>query len=107
MAESRRNRRRTTDASSSSRPRPVLTLDLFGAQGLTHLVEQKGSIYPDLICVFYFNVRYRDIIITTEVKGVPIILDDDVWTNVAQLTIWDDVVIVHLGVLDFNRLLAF
>ncbi|KOM52011.1 hypothetical protein LR48_Vigan09g067000 [Vigna angularis] len=56
--------------------------DLFHAQGLTHLVEQKGCIYPDLICVFYFNMRYRDGIITTKVK-------------------------VHLGVPDFNRVLAF
>ncbi|KOM37794.1 hypothetical protein LR48_Vigan03g117600 [Vigna angularis] len=81
--------------------------DLFHAQGLTHLVEQKGCIYPDLIRVFYLNLRCRDGIITTKVKGVPIILDDDVWTTVAQLTIWDDAVKVHLGVPDFNRLLAF
>ncbi|KOM50440.1 hypothetical protein LR48_Vigan08g126700 [Vigna angularis] len=81
--------------------------DLFHAQGLTHLVEQKGCIYPDLIRVFYFNMRYRDGIITTKVKGVPIILDDDIWTNVAKLTLWDDAVKIHLGVPDFNRLLAF
>ncbi|KOM48090.1 hypothetical protein LR48_Vigan07g179400 [Vigna angularis] len=80
---------------------------LFDAQGLSHLVEQKGCIYPDLICVFYFNLRYRDEITSTKVKGVPIILDDDVWTTIAQLTIWDDVVKVHLGVPDFNRLIAF
>ncbi|KOM43030.1 hypothetical protein LR48_Vigan05g063400 [Vigna angularis] len=64
--------------------------DLFAVQGLMNLVEQKGCIYPDLIRVFYFNLRYRDGIISTKVKGVCIILDDDVWTNVAQLTIWDD-----------------
>ncbi|KOM48283.1 hypothetical protein LR48_Vigan07g198700 [Vigna angularis] len=40
--------------------------DLFGAQGLTHLVEQKCCIYPDLIRVFYFNVKYRDGIFTTK-----------------------------------------
>ncbi|KOM43583.1 hypothetical protein LR48_Vigan05g118800 [Vigna angularis] len=80
---------------------------LFGTQGLTHLVEQKGCIYPDLIRVFYFNLKYRDGIITTKVKGVPIILDDDIWTNMPQLTIWDDAVKVHLGVPNFNCLLAF
>ncbi|KOM43498.1 hypothetical protein LR48_Vigan05g110200 [Vigna angularis] len=53
----------------------------------------EGCIYPDLFRVFYFNLRYRDRIITTKVKGVPIILDD--------------VVKVHLGVPDFNRLIAF
>ncbi|KOM43124.1 hypothetical protein LR48_Vigan05g072800 [Vigna angularis] len=81
--------------------------DLFAVQGLTNLVEQKGCIYPDLIRVFYFNLRYRDGIISTKVKGVLIILDDDVWTNVAQLTIWDDAVKVHLGLQDFNRLMTF
>ncbi|KOM34414.1 hypothetical protein LR48_Vigan02g056400 [Vigna angularis] len=40
--------------------------DLFGAQGLTHLVEQKGCIYPDLIRVFYFNLRYHIGIFTTK-----------------------------------------
>ncbi|KOM29511.1 hypothetical protein LR48_Vigan715s000100 [Vigna angularis] len=81
--------------------------DLFAVQGLTNLVEQKGCIYPDLIRVFYFNLRYRDGIISTKVKGVCIILDDDVWTNVAQLTIWDDAIKVHLGLQDFNRLMTF
>ncbi|KOM55440.1 hypothetical protein LR48_Vigan10g133200 [Vigna angularis] len=81
--------------------------DLFAVQGLTNLVEQKGCIYPDLIRVFYFNLRYRDGIISTKVKGVRIILDDDVWTNIAQLTIWDDAVKVHLGLQDFNRLMTF
>ncbi|KOM41138.1 hypothetical protein LR48_Vigan04g133600 [Vigna angularis] len=109
MADSRRNRRRTAGASSSRsrNVRPASIEDLFRAQGLTHLVEQKGCIYPDLIGVFYFNLRYRDDIITKKMKDVPIILDDDVWTIVAQLTIWDDAVKVHLGVLDFNHLLAF
>ncbi|KOM43783.1 hypothetical protein LR48_Vigan05g138800 [Vigna angularis] len=147
MADSRRTRRRTAGASSSSRPRPatidgwisdqdkhanyvhfwqerrIMAVkfirldfyrfygfqfpDLFRAQGLTHLVEKKGCIYPDLIHVFYFNLRYRDDIITTKVKGVSIILDDDIWTNVAQLTLWDDAVKVHLGIPDFNRLITF
>ncbi|KOM55826.1 hypothetical protein LR48_Vigan10g171800 [Vigna angularis] len=40
--------------------------DLFGAKGLTHLVEQKGCIYPDLIRVFYFNLKYRNGIVTTK-----------------------------------------
>ncbi|KOM52799.1 hypothetical protein LR48_Vigan09g145800 [Vigna angularis] len=79
----------------------------FAEQGLTHLLEQKGCIYPDLIRVFYFNVRYRDGIISTKVKGVRIILDDDVWTNVAQLSIWDDALKVHLGLEDFNRMMTF
>ncbi|KOM56002.1 hypothetical protein LR48_Vigan10g189400 [Vigna angularis] len=81
--------------------------NLFAAQGLTNLVEQKGCIYPDLIRVIYHNLPYREDIVTTKVKGVRIILDDYIWTNVAMLPIWDDVMKVHLGILDFNRLLAF
>ncbi|KOM26162.1 hypothetical protein LR48_Vigan233s002900 [Vigna angularis] len=147
MADSRRHRRRTAGASSSSQPRlanidgwisdpgkhadfvnswqerkimavKFIRLDFFRfytfqfpntfvEQGLTHLLEQKGCIYPDLIRVFYFNLRYRDGIISTKVKGVRIILDDDVWTNVAQLPIWDDAVKVHLGLEDFNRMMTF
>ncbi|KOM48049.1 hypothetical protein LR48_Vigan07g175300 [Vigna angularis] len=147
MADSRRHRRRTAGASSSSQPRlanidgwisdqgkhanfvnswqerkimavKFIRLDFFrfygfqfpntfAEQGLTHLLEQKGCIYPDLIRVFYFNLRYRDGIISTKVKGVRIILDDNVWTNVAQLPIWDDTVKVHLGLDDFNRMMTF
>ncbi|KOM49977.1 hypothetical protein LR48_Vigan08g080400 [Vigna angularis] len=81
--------------------------NLFQTQGLTHLVEQKGCIYPDLIRVFYHNLRYHDDIVTSEVKGVSIILDDNIWTNVAKLTIWDDAVKVHLDIPNFNRLLAY
>ncbi|KOM51952.1 hypothetical protein LR48_Vigan09g061100 [Vigna angularis] len=134
MADSRRHCRRTAGASSSSQPRladfvnswqerkimavKFIRLDFFRfygfqfpntfvEQGLTNLLEQKGCIYPDLIRVFYFNLRYRDEIISTKVKGVRIILDDDVWTNVAQLPIWDDAVKVHLGLEDFNRMMTF
>lgn len=81
--------------------------DLFWTQSITHLVEQKGCIYLDLIKVFYYNLNYRDGIVTTKIKGTLVILDTDIWTNVAQLTIRDDVVKVHLGVPDFNRLLTF
>ncbi|KOM49571.1 hypothetical protein LR48_Vigan08g039800 [Vigna angularis] len=30
--------------------------NLMEDQGLQHLVEQKGCIYPDLVRVFYFNL---------------------------------------------------
>lgn len=81
--------------------------DLFGAQSLTHLVAQKGCIYLDLIKVSYFNLKYGEGIVATKVKGVPIILYDDICTNVAQLIIRDDAVRGHLGVPDFNCLHAF
>ncbi|KOM55374.1 hypothetical protein LR48_Vigan10g126600 [Vigna angularis] len=88
MAESRRNRRRTAGASSSSRPHPATIDGWFSDQEKHAIMSIFGKI----------DESWR--IITTKVKGVPIILDDDIWTNVAQLTIWDDAVKVHLGVLD-------
>lgn len=81
--------------------------NLLEGQGLLHLVEQKGCIYSDLICVFYFNLHVPDGVATTKVKGVNIILDDDIWANVAMMPIKDDVVKVHLGEEGFNRLLPF
>ncbi|KOM51354.1 hypothetical protein LR48_Vigan09g001300 [Vigna angularis] len=60
-------------------------------------VEQKGEVDLDLVCVFNFNLRLRDGVTTTKVKGVNIILDDDIWANVAKLPICDDGIEVHLG----------
>ncbi|KOM37909.1 hypothetical protein LR48_Vigan03g129100 [Vigna angularis] len=74
--------------------------NLFEAQSLTHLVKQKTYIYLDLIKVFYYNLRVRDGVATIKVKGVRIILDDDILTNMAMMTIWDDAVKVHLSIDD-------
>ncbi|KOM35509.1 hypothetical protein LR48_Vigan02g165900 [Vigna angularis] len=52
--------------------------NLMEDQGLKHFVEQKGVVYPDLVCVSYFNLRLRDGMATTKVKGVNIIIDDDI-----------------------------
>lgn len=76
-------------------------------QSLQHLAEQKGCIYPDLTRIFYFNLHVHDGMTTTKVKGVNMILDDDIWANVAMMPVRDDVVKVHLGVDGFNCLLAF
>ncbi|KOM34536.1 hypothetical protein LR48_Vigan02g068600 [Vigna angularis] len=73
----------------------------------SRLGYQKGVIYLDLVCVFYFNLRMRDGVAKTKVKGVNIILDDDIWAIVAMLPIRDDSVKIHLGIEGFNRLLAF
>jgi len=45
----------------------------------------QGTYYPDLVRAFYFNYKFRDGVGFTKVKGVDIILDDDIWENVAQL----------------------
>ncbi|QCD83003.1 hypothetical protein DEO72_LG2g3345 [Vigna unguiculata] len=49
----------------------------------------RGTYYPDLVRAFYFNYKFRDGVGFTKVKGVDIILDDDIWENVAQFPIHD------------------
>ncbi|KOM47513.1 hypothetical protein LR48_Vigan07g121700 [Vigna angularis] len=83
MADSRRPRRLTAGASSSRPCAPHPTsiegwisdqesmqiLPTFGRNVRSWSLnssEQKGCIYPDLIRVFYFNLKYRDGIATTK-----------------------------------------
>ena len=49
----------------------------------------QGTYYPDLVRAFYFNYKFRDGVGFTKDKGVDIILDDDIWENVAQFPIHD------------------
>ncbi|WVY90428.1 hypothetical protein V8G54_035942 [Vigna mungo] len=61
-------------------------------QGIQSLLELQGKYYPDLVRVFYFNLKARDGIYSTRVKGVDIILNDDIRTT---------------GLDDFNKILSF
>ncbi|KOM34797.1 hypothetical protein LR48_Vigan02g094700 [Vigna angularis] len=54
-------------------------------QGLTNFVQMKEDCYPDLIEVFYTNLRVVNGVIHSRVKGVNIIIDDNVWSNIARL----------------------
>ncbi|KOM50036.1 hypothetical protein LR48_Vigan08g086300 [Vigna angularis] len=86
MVESRRNRRRTTDASSSSRPRLAPLMGGFRIKKNMRIMSTFGK-NDESLRTYSSRAAKR--------------------TNVTQLTIWDDAIKVHLGVSDFNRLLAF
>jgi len=45
----------------------------------------QGVYHPDLVRIFHYNLKFRGNIGYTKVKGVEIILDDDIWTNVARI----------------------
>ncbi|KOM37246.1 hypothetical protein LR48_Vigan03g062700 [Vigna angularis] len=45
----------------------------------------KGDCYPDLVEVFYTNLRVVNGIIRLRVKGVNITIDDNVWSHIAGL----------------------
>jgi len=38
-----------------------------------------GNYYPDLVRVFYYNLKIRDEVALSKVKGVDIIIDNDIW----------------------------
>ncbi|CAJ1969015.1 unnamed protein product [Sphenostylis stenocarpa] len=67
----------------------------------------QGTYYPDLVRVFYSRFKFRDQIATSRVKGVTIILDDDIWENVAHFPIREDAINVYGELDDFDRFLAY
>ncbi|WVZ18150.1 hypothetical protein V8G54_005472 [Vigna mungo] len=75
-------------------------------QGIQHLLELQGRYYPDLVRVFYYNLKTRYGIAYSKVKGVDIALDYNIWTNVAQLPIFDDALHVPNDFAHFNRILT-
>ena len=77
-------------------------------QGVKFFTKMRGTYYPDLVRAFYFNYKFRDGVGFTKVKGVDIILDDDIWENVAQFPIHDATSpIITAGIEGFNRIFAY
>ncbi|KOM51874.1 hypothetical protein LR48_Vigan09g053300 [Vigna angularis] len=77
-------------------PHKYLALQLFKKEGflfqewiayqrLTDLVKMNGDCYPDLVEVFYTNLRVVNGVIHSRVKGVNITVDDNVWLDIAGL----------------------
>jgi len=62
---------------------------LFNFQGIRQFVEMQGKYYLDLVRVFYYNVRIRDEVAYSRVKGVDIIIGNDIWESVAKFPIND------------------
>ena len=77
-------------------------------QGVKFFTEMQGTYYPDLVQAFYFNYKFRDGVGFTKVKGVDIILDDDIWENVAQFPIHDGTSpILIAGIEGFNKIFPY
>ena len=58
---------------------------LLKDQSLGRFLEMKGNIYPDLIRVFYTNLKFEGNNLISHVKGVDMEITHDVWTAVAGL----------------------
>ncbi|WVY91079.1 hypothetical protein V8G54_036593 [Vigna mungo] len=48
-------------------------------QGLNKFIAMKGDSYDELVEVFYYNVKEIDGKIYSRIKGVDIVIDDNIW----------------------------
>jgi len=82
--------------------------NFLAEQGVKFFTEMQGTYYPDLVRAFYFNYKFKDGVGFTKVKGVDIILDDDIWENVAQFPIHDGTSPIFTADIEgFNRIFAY
>ncbi|KOM51872.1 hypothetical protein LR48_Vigan09g053100 [Vigna angularis] len=56
-------------------------------QGLTDFLQMKGHCYPDLVKVFYTNLRVVNGVIHSRVKSFNITIDDNVWSDIPGLKV--------------------
>jgi len=59
--------------------------ELLKDQLLRRFLEMKGNIYPDLILVFYTNLKFEGNNLVSHVKGVDMEINHDVWAVVTGL----------------------
>ena len=59
--------------------------NLLKEQLLKKFLEMKGNIYPDLIWVFYTNLKFVGNNLFSHVKGVDMEITHEVWTAVTSL----------------------
>ncbi|WVZ20518.1 hypothetical protein V8G54_007840 [Vigna mungo] len=60
-------------------------LEKLAHQGLSTFVQIKGDCYPNLVGVFYNNLKVISGDIHSHVKGVDIVISNDTWLQVAGL----------------------
>ncbi|KOM47825.1 hypothetical protein LR48_Vigan07g152900 [Vigna angularis] len=70
-------------------------------------MELRGRYYPDLVRIFYFNLKVRDGIFQTRVKGVDILLDNDIWTIVAKVPVLENSQIIPNDFAQFNKIAVY
>ena len=58
---------------------------LLKEKRLKRFLDLTGNIYPDLVKVFYTNLQFSGDSFVSHVKGVDMVITNDVWTVVAGL----------------------
>ncbi|KOM26953.1 hypothetical protein LR48_Vigan347s000700 [Vigna angularis] len=69
--------------------------------GLTKFVELQGDCYPNLVKVFYSNLKKEGNCLTSRVKGANISIDPLIWKYVAGFQ--EGGMKAHLGILGFYK----
>ncbi|KOM40422.1 hypothetical protein LR48_Vigan04g062000 [Vigna angularis] len=82
-------------------------LNLIIEQGVQHIMELRGRNYPDLVRIFYLNLKVRDGVFQTRVKGVDIVLDNDIWTNVAKVPVLENSQIIPNDFAQFKKIAVY
>jgi len=59
--------------------------DILKFQKLERFMKMSGNTYPDLVKVFLMNMWYDDETIYSQVKGVHVAINDEVWLTVLGL----------------------
>ncbi|KOM31695.1 hypothetical protein LR48_Vigan01g125000 [Vigna angularis] len=67
----------------------------------------KGDRYPDLVEVFYTNLRVVNGVIHSRVKGVNVTIDDNVWSHIVGLIAEVDKQYLHDGLNKEEKLIAY
>ena len=75
---------------------------LLSYQGLHYFVQMKGAIYIDLVKAFYANAHVEYGLLVSKVKGIHIILDNDVWSSIARFRLRGAT--PHRGMLGVSKL---
>ena len=80
--------------------------NLLKEQMLKRFLEMKGNIYPDLIQVFYTNLKFVDNNLVSHVKDVDMEITHEIWTAVTKLKyVGLRINIGNIGVVeDFNKI---
>jgi len=63
----------------------TMVRSLLKEQRLKRFLELSGNIYPNLVKVFYTNVQFNGDTINSHLKGVDIVITNDVWIVITGL----------------------
>ena len=62
------------------------SFEIFRSRGLLDFMNITPVVYPDLVKVFYSNLEIRDGIIYSEVKKIPMVIDESLFYTLTKLS---------------------